>query len=68
MTYENGTDSVPKRWHLKFRCWVIPQKKEHNIIIIITTTTTTTTIIVIIINTLVIQPMYIETLQIKFII
>jgi hypothetical protein len=29
--YEDGTDSVPKCWHIKFRCRGITQKKEHNI-------------------------------------
>jgi len=29
--YEGGTDSVPKRRHIKFRCWGITQKKEYNI-------------------------------------
>jgi len=48
MTYEDGTDGVPKRWHIKFRCQGIPQKKVYNIIINI-----------IIINALVIQPIYI---------
>jgi hypothetical protein len=28
--YEYGTDSVPKRWHIKFRCWGITQKKAYN--------------------------------------
>jgi len=30
-TYEDGTNSVLKRWHIKFRCWGITQKKEYNI-------------------------------------
>ena len=46
-TYEDGSDSVPKCRHIKFRCRGIPQKKEYNIIIII------------IINALVIQHIYI---------
>jgi len=29
-TYEDGTDSVPKRWRIKFRCQGITQKKAHN--------------------------------------
>jgi hypothetical protein len=29
--YEDGTDSVPKRRHIKFRCLGITQKKAHNI-------------------------------------
>ena len=29
--YEDGTDSVPKRWHIKFRRWGITQKKAYNI-------------------------------------
>ena len=29
--YEDGTDSVPKRWHIKFRRRGITQKKAHNI-------------------------------------
>jgi hypothetical protein len=30
-TYEDGTDSVPKRWHIKFRRRGITQKKAFNI-------------------------------------
>jgi len=30
--YEDGTDSVPKRRHIKFRCRGITQKKTYNII------------------------------------
>jgi hypothetical protein len=29
--YEDGTDGVPKRWHIKFRCRGITQKKTYNI-------------------------------------
>jgi len=29
--YEDGTDSVPKRRHIKFRCRGITQKKAYNI-------------------------------------
>jgi hypothetical protein len=29
--YEDGTDSVPKRWHIKFRRRGITQKKTYNI-------------------------------------
>jgi len=29
--YEDRTDSVPKRWHIKFRCRGITQKKAYNI-------------------------------------
>jgi len=29
-TYEDETDSVLKRWHIKFRCLGITQKKAHN--------------------------------------
>jgi hypothetical protein len=29
--YEDGTDSVPKHQHIKFRCRGITQKKEYNI-------------------------------------
>jgi hypothetical protein len=28
--YEDGTDSVPKRWHIKFICRGITQKKMYN--------------------------------------
>jgi hypothetical protein len=28
--YEDGTDSVPKHWHIKFRCRGITQKKAYN--------------------------------------
>ena len=28
--YEVGTDTVPKRRHVKFRCWGIAQKKTYN--------------------------------------
>jgi hypothetical protein len=34
-TYEDGKDSVPKRQHIKFRCWGIAQKKEYNIFFIL---------------------------------
>jgi len=27
---EDGTDSVPKCQHIKFKCWGITQKKAHN--------------------------------------
>ena len=30
-TYEDGTNSVLKRWYIKFRCRRITQKKEYNI-------------------------------------
>jgi hypothetical protein len=30
-TYEDGTDSVAKRWHIKFRRQGITQKKTYNI-------------------------------------
>jgi len=30
-TYENGTDSVPKRRHIKYRRWGITHSKEYNI-------------------------------------
>jgi len=30
-TYEDGTDSVPKRLHIKFRCRGITQKKANTI-------------------------------------
>jgi len=30
-TYEDGIDSVPYRWHIKFTNRGITQKKEHNI-------------------------------------
>jgi len=30
ITYEAGTDNVPKRRHIKFRCRGITQKKEWN--------------------------------------
>jgi len=30
-TYEDGTDGVPKRWHIKFRRRGINQKKEYDI-------------------------------------
>ena len=30
-TYEYGTDSVPKRRHIKFRRWGITQMKEYDI-------------------------------------
>ena len=29
--YEDGTESVPKRRHIKFRCQGITQKKAYNI-------------------------------------
>jgi hypothetical protein len=29
-TYEDGRESVPKRRHIKFRCWGITQKKAYN--------------------------------------
>ena len=29
-TYEDGTDSVLKRWHIKFSRWGITQKKAYN--------------------------------------
>jgi hypothetical protein len=29
--YEDGTDSVPKHRHIKFRRWGITQKKAYNI-------------------------------------
>jgi hypothetical protein len=29
--YEDGTDSVPKHWRIKFRHWGITQKKAYNI-------------------------------------
>jgi len=31
--YERGTDSVLKRWHIKFRCWGITQKKPYEMVI-----------------------------------
>jgi hypothetical protein len=31
LTCEDGTDSVPKRWHLSYRLRVITQKKAYNI-------------------------------------
>jgi hypothetical protein len=40
MTYEDGTDSVPKRQHKKFRSQGITQKKEYNNILPITYTLT----------------------------
>ena len=30
LAYEDGTDSVPKRRHIKFRRWGITQKKTYN--------------------------------------
>jgi hypothetical protein len=30
-TYEDGTESVPKLWHIEFRCRGITHKKEYNI-------------------------------------
>jgi len=30
MTYEDGTDSVPKRWQIKFTRWGITQKKKYS--------------------------------------
>jgi TRAP-type C4-dicarboxylate transport system permease large subunit len=32
MTYEVGTDSVPKQQHKELRQWGVTQKKEHNIL------------------------------------
>jgi hypothetical protein len=34
-TYEDGTDSVLKHWHIKFRCQGITQKKAYNINILV---------------------------------
>jgi len=33
MTYEDGTDSVPKCWHIKFTWQGITQKKKYNTIL-----------------------------------
>jgi hypothetical protein len=30
VAYEDGTDSVPKQWHIKFRHWGITQKRTYN--------------------------------------
>jgi hypothetical protein len=37
-TYEDGTDSVPKRWHINFKRWGITQKKAYNICSLVSNT------------------------------